>query len=97
MSALDALPPDFDRHRDALLIAETGACNPSGIVITLSHACRQVIREGGAQRTDPAVRLIGLQLAFLLDVGGVIDPAEYARLTDACRTRGAKRRHAVPA
>ena len=91
MSALDPLPPEFDRHRDALLIAETGACNPSGIVITLGHACRQVIREGGAQRTDPAVRLIGLQLAFLLDVGGVIDTDEYARLTAACRTRAGER------
>ena len=97
MSALDSLPPDFDRHRDALLIAETGACNPSGIVITLSHACRQVIREGGAQRTDPAVRLIGLQLAFLLDVGGVIDPAEYARLTAACRAKQHEHGNAVPA
>ena len=97
MSALNALPPDFDRHRDALLIAETGACNPSGIVVTLGHSCRQVIREGGAQRTDPAVRLIGLQLAFLLDVGGVIDTEEYARLTAACRTRAAERRNAVPA
>jgi len=91
VSALDALPPEFDRHRDALLIVETGACNPSGIVITLGHACRQVIGEGGAQRTDPAVRLIGLQLAFLLDVGGVIDPAEYTRLTAACRTRAGAR------
>jgi len=91
VSVVDALPPEFDRHRDALLIAETGACNPSGIVITLGHACRQVTAEGGAQRTDPAVRLIGLQLAFLLDVGGVIDTDEYARLTAACRARTGER------
>ena len=97
MSALDALPPEFDRHRDALLIAETGACNPSGIVVTLGHACRQVIREGGVQRADPAVRLIGLQLAFLLDVGGVIDTDEYARLTAACRARTGKRTAATSA
>ena len=91
MSALDALPPDFDRHTDALLIAECGACNPSGVAATLHHACRQVIAEGARQADDPAVRLIGLQLAFLLDVGGVIDPAEYARLTAACRTRAGER------
>ena len=97
MSALDALPPGFDRHRDALAIVEVGACNPSGIVITLGHACRQVTAEGGAQRTDPAVRLIGLQLAFLLDVGGVIDTAEYARLTGACRARAEARTAARPA
>ena len=95
MSALDPLPAGFDRHADALLIAETGACNPSGIAVTLGHACRQVIREGGAQRTDPAVRLIGLQLAFLLDVGGVIDTDEYARLTAACRARIAGERTAA--
>ena len=95
VSALDALPPDFDRHRDALLIAETGACNPSGIVITLSQACRQVIREGGAQRTDPAVRLIGLQLAFLLGRGrghrhGGVRPPD--RRLPRPRGRGPERR-----
>ena len=97
MSPLGDLQPDFDRHRDALLIAETGACNPSGIVITLSHACRQVIAEGGSQRDDAAVRLIGLQLSFLLNVGGVIDPADYALLVGTCRARMAERGHTVPA
>ena len=97
MSAPDGLPPGFDRHADALLIAETGACNPSSIAITLHHACRQVIAEGGGQRSDPAVRLIGLQLAHLLDVGGGVDPAHYARLTDACRARAAARRNTAAA
>ena len=97
MSALDTLPAGFDRHADALLIVETGACNPSGLSITLHHACRQAIADGTPQRSDPAVRLIGLQLAFLLDVGGVIDGAEYARLIDACRTRAAGRRNAAAA
>ena len=87
MSVLDDLPPGFDRHADALIIVESGACNPSGVAITLGHACRQVIAEGGRQADDPAVRLIGLQLGFLLRVGGVIDPAEYTRLLEACRTR----------
>ena len=63
MSALDTPPPDFDRHADALVIAEAGACNPAGIAATLHHACRQVIHEGGRQADDPAVRLISLQLA----------------------------------
>ena len=97
MSPLDDLPPGFDRHADALLIVETGACNPSGLSITLHHACRQAIADGVPQRSDPAVRLIGLQLAFLLDVGGVIDTDEYARLIDACRTRVAGRRNAAAA
>ena len=90
----DDLPPDFDRHTDALLIAETGACNPSGIAHTLHHACRQALAEGAPQRSDPAVRLIGLQLAFLLDVGGVVDAGEYARLVETCRARKPERRSA---
>ena len=97
MSTLDQLPPGFDRHADALAIVEVGACNPSGVSLTLHHACRQVIGEATPQRSDPAVRLIGLQLAFLLDVGGVIDADEYARLIDACRARTAERRHAAAA
>ena len=97
MSALDSLPPGFDRHADALIIAEAGAANPSGISATLHHACRQVLAEGGRQRADPAVRLIGLQLAFLLDVARVLDPAEYARLVESCRTRAAQRRNPAAA
>ena len=97
MSALDSLPPGFDRHADALIIAEAGAANPSGISATLHHACRQVLAEGGRQRDDPAVRLIGLQLAFLLDVARVLDPAEYARLVESCRTRAAGRRNPAAA
>ena len=48
MSIRDDLPEGFDRHRDALAIVEGGACNPSGITLTLSHACRQIIAEGGS-------------------------------------------------
>ena len=97
MSALDHPPSGFDRHADALVIAETGACNPSGIAITLHHACRQVIREGGRQADDPAVRLIALQLAFLTDTGRILDPADYARLVETFRARAGERGHAVPA
>ena len=97
MSVLDALPLDFDRHRDALRIAERGAGHPSGIVVTLGHAGRQVIREGGTPRTDPTVRRIGPQLAFVLDVGGVIDTDESARLIAPCRARAADRGHTDPA
>ena len=86
MSISDSLPEGFDRHRDALAIVETGACNPSGITHTLSHALRQVIAEGAHQSTDPAVRLIVHQLAFLVNADH-IDPAEYGRLLDACRAK----------
>ena len=86
MSIFDSLPEGFDRHRDALAIVETGACNPSGITHTLSHALRQIIAEGAHQSTDPAVRLIVHQLAFLVNAD-VIDPTEYGRLLDACRAK----------
>ena len=97
MSALDGLPPGFDRHADALVIAESGACNPSGIALTLHHACRQVIREGGRQADDPAVRLISLQLAFLTGTARILDPDDYARLLAACRARAAQRGNPVSA
>ena len=97
MSALDVLPPGFDRHADALIIAEAGACNPCGISATLHHACRQVLAEGGRQRDDPAVRLIGLQLAYLLGVARILDPADYARLVESCRARAAQRRNTAAA
>ena len=97
MSTPDGLPPDFDRHTDALIIAEAGACNASGISATLHHACRQVLAEGGRQRDDPAVRLIGLQLAHLLDVARVLDSADYARLIESCRARAAERRSTAAA
>ena len=97
MSALGSLPPGFDRHADALVIAEAGACNPSGIAATLHHACRQVLAEGGRQRDDPAIRLIGLQLAHLLDVARILDPADYAHLVESCRARAAERRNTAAA
>ncbi|MCY4548820.1 MAG: hypothetical protein OXC28_10665 [Defluviicoccus sp.] len=91
MSTLDTLPPEFNRHADAIAIAESGACNPAGIAATLHQACRQVIHEGARQADDPAVRLIALQLAFVTNVGRILDPADYARLVDACRARAAQR------
>ena len=45
MSGPEDLPPGFDRHADALAIVG-GACNPSGIALTLVHACRE--RAGAA-------------------------------------------------
>ena len=85
MSAPDGLPPGFDRHADALAIVGGGACNPSGIALTLVHACRQVREDGGDVRTDPAVRLIATQLAFLLDANSDVD--DYGALMAACRAR----------
>ena len=84
------LPVGHDRHRDALTIVDPGACNPSGIALSLFNACRQVVSEGGNQRTDPAVRLIVTQLSFLTNSHADLDTAEYGRLIEACeRNTGA--------
>ena len=85
MSGLDTLPPGFDRHADALAIVDSGACNPSGIALTLVHACRQAREEGDDARADPAVRLIATQLAFVLDANS--DTGDYGALMAACRAR----------
>ncbi len=79
------LPAGHDRHRDALLIVDPGACNPSGVALSLHNACRQVIAEGGDQRTDPAVRLIVSQLSYLTNSHADLDTAEYGALIEACR------------
>ena len=54
------------RHRDASLIAQ-GACNPSGIAHTLVDACTACTDEGLDPATDPAVRLIMIQITWLID------------------------------
>ena len=81
------LPAGHNRHRDALLIVDPGACNPSGVALSLHNACRQVIAEGGDQRTDPAVRLIVTQLSYLTNSHADLDTAEYGKLIEACRKK----------
>ena len=85
------LPPGFDRHRAALDIVDPGACNPSGVALALHNSCRQAIAEGVSQREDPAIRLIGLQLAYLLQVDRILDGEEYGRLIEHCRARAEER------
>ena len=85
------LPARYDRHRTALDIVDPGACNPSGVALALHTACRQAIAEGVSQRDDPAIRLIGLQLAYLLSVDRILDTEEYGRLIEQCQARAAER------
>ena len=81
------LPAGHDRHRDALRILHPGACSPSGVALSLFNACRQVLREHGDQRTDPAVRLMVSQLSFLVNSHANLDPTEYVALIEACRKK----------
>ena len=82
-----ALPADHDRHREAVLIVDPGACNPSGVALALYNACRQVIAEGGNQRTDPAVRLIVTQISYLTNSHADLDHEEYQALIEACKAK----------
>ena len=90
MSIHDDLPKDHDRRREALLITDPGASNPAGIALAIHNACRQVLAEGGSQRTDPAVRLMSNQLVFLLEGTEVIDLEEYRKLTAHCRANAGR-------
>ena len=58
--------------------------------LALHNACRQVLAEGGSQRTDPAVRLICNQLVFLLEGTEVIGLEEYRKLTAHCRANAGR-------
>ena len=83
----NAVPAGHDRHREALLIVDPGACNPSGVALSVFNACRQAIEEGGNPTADPAVRLMVSQLSFLVNSHANFDPAEYRNLIEACKAK----------
>ncbi|MYA60748.1 MAG: hypothetical protein F4X40_09410 [Chloroflexi bacterium] len=86
------LPAGYDRHRAALDIVDPGAFNPSGVALSLHTACRQVVAAGMSQHEHPAVRLIGLQFAYLLGVDRILDTEEYGRLLEHCRAPAEERK-----
>src|ERR1700744_5276046 len=66
--------PHGSRFRDALAIVDPGACNLSGIALSIAEACHE-IREHETSATaalcqDPAIRLMVYQLAPICDVAG---------------------------
>jgi hypothetical protein len=72
----EAKRPHGSRFREALAIVDPGACNPSGIALSIVEACSE-IREHETSGTeemcqDPAIRLMVYQLASICGV------AEYA-------------------
>jgi hypothetical protein len=77
------------RHENALE-AQSGACNPSALAIAITEACREVRAEGGSVVTDPAIRLIAHQLAYILCIGELDQFQEYDRCLKECE---AKRAH----
>jgi hypothetical protein len=74
------------RFITALNIINPGACNPSGVALALHEACKECIVENVSQRTDPAVRLIAHQLAFLLGTREIDDSLTlYDDLVKQCQ------------
>ena len=56
-----------DRHHDALSMTQGGACNPSGILRSVVKACEEIEAEGGDPGTDDAVRLMMVQVTWIVD------------------------------
>jgi len=59
--------PHGSRVRDALVIVTPGACNPSGIALSIVDACREIREHEPTASTahDPAIRLMVYQLASI--------------------------------
>ncbi len=73
-----------ERHKDALAI-QMGACNPSGVALSIVDACREARDEGKSATEDSAVRLMVHQLYHICG-GWPIDHDSdtYGRLTKDC-------------
>lgn len=61
--------PHGSRFRDALAIINPGACNPSGVALSIADACREIREHENVDTKrigqDPAIRLMVYQLAHL--------------------------------
>ena len=72
------------RHSDAqehLL----GACNPSGIALSIAGACQEVRDEHGTPSADAAVRLMVYQLADVCHTAALDDLDVYNQLMEVCQ------------
>jgi hypothetical protein len=77
------------RFRDALVIDTPGACNPSGIALSIVEACKECRDEGyGTAQiyADPAIKLMVHQLASITGVL-VLSLDEYMQIKRACDDR----------
>jgi hypothetical protein len=76
------------RHKDAVAI-QAGACNPLGIALSIVEACREIRAGNGFNGTDqitsdPAVRLMVHQLAFICKADDAYIGDEYSTLIETC-------------
>ena len=77
-------PASPNRFREALQIVDPGASNPSGIAHAIVAACTEVRREGGSTATDPAIRLMVTQLAWVCKADSC-HINDYGQLIAECR------------
>ena len=86
---LKDLPPEkmesASRFSEALELITPGACNPSGIALAIAHACRQARSEGAVPSSDPAVRLMAGQLAWICQADAFF--SELPQLIMECQRR----------
>jgi hypothetical protein len=84
--------PHGSRFRDALVIINPGACNPSGVALSIADACCEMHEHENVDinhvRQDPAIRLMVYQLAHLFGVAGSqYDIVHYMADEAACKER----------
>ena len=88
----DTKRPHGSRFRDALVIINPGACNPSGVALSIADACREMREHESADTKrlcrGPATRLMVYQLAHLFGVAGdQYDLVHYINDEAACKER----------
>ena len=84
--------PHGSRFRDALVIINPGACNPSGVALSIADVCREMHEHENVDTKhicqDPAIRLMVYQLAHLFGVAGdQYDLVHYMTDEAACKER----------
>jgi hypothetical protein len=77
-----------NRFREALLIVDPGASNPSGIAHAIVSACAEIRAEGGSTTRDPAVRLMVARLAWVCRTDSNIE--DFVQLLGECRRRASE-------
>ncbi len=79
-----------NRFENAVFIQQ-GACNPSGIAHSIVQACQEARKECGDTAyltSDPAIRLMVHQLAFICKVDEINNEfLTYNTLTELCEQK----------
>jgi hypothetical protein len=79
-----------NKRFEAAIAIDNGACNPSGIALSIAEACREIRNNGRYNGTvdltgDPAIRLMVHQLAYICGIPTLMEMNEYTELVDLCK------------